>query len=104
MTKTLEDSNLTKRRMREYLNKRRISYAQAEEQCGFKRGFLSAGGIVGSDKLAMFIEAYPDTDLYYLVSGRHDRHRLKLIKILQRIAGMVRDFPPEEQTDDDAQA
>lgn len=55
--------------MREYLKERNISLSDAETTCSYKRGYLSAGGVVGSDKLAAFIEAYPDCDLYYIVTG-----------------------------------
>lgn len=68
--------------MREYLNERKISYAQAEVTCGFKRGFLSSGGIVGSDKLAMFAQAYPDSDMYYIVTGNRGDPRLETARRL----------------------
>ena len=70
MRKRLEEAGSEKMRMREYFRRRGISIADAERRCGFARGFLSTGGVVGSDKLAKMIEAFPDADLYYLVTGK----------------------------------
>lgn len=71
MTKKLK-ADEAKQRMREYLKANEISLSEAETTCSYKRGYLSAGGVVGSDKLAAFVEAYPDCDLYYIVTGSRD--------------------------------
>ena len=72
-----------KQRMREYLKDKGISHTEAEIACNFKRGYFSAGGIVGSDKLANFLAAYPDCDLYYIITGTHDGDpRLKALKTI----------------------
>lgn len=69
--------------MREYLRDREISLSEAETTCSYKRGYLSAGGVVGSDKLAAFVEAYPDCDLYYIVTGsRNGDPRIDRMKSL----------------------
>lgn len=75
MTKKIDEKSETKQRMRQYLKENGIDLRTAEKECGFNRGFLSAGGVVGSDKLAMFITAYPQADLYYLVTGGNDKQR-----------------------------
>ena len=83
MTKRIDTARQdAKQRMREYLNEKKISYAQAEVTCGFKRGFLSAGGIVGSDKLNQFLQAFPDCDIYYIVSGNAGDLRLNTVNRL----------------------
>lgn len=71
MTKKLT-SDEAKQRMREYLKEKGVSLTDAEITCSYKRGYLSAGGVVGSDKLAAFVSAYPDCDLYYIITGTHD--------------------------------
>ena len=75
MTKRIDDRSEAKQRIRSYLKERGIDMSAAERRCGFKRGFLSAGGVIGSDKLAMFITAYPEADLYQIVTGDRDRQR-----------------------------
>ena len=76
MTKKIKNDE-AKQRMRAYLKDRGISLSDAEAICSYKRGYLSAGGVVGSDKLTAFIEAYPDCDLYYIVTGnRHGDPRI----------------------------
>lgn len=82
MTKKIGEQDHAKQRMREYLTENNISFAQAEIICGYKRGFLSAGGTVGSDKLAMFTQAYPDSDMYYIVTGSRGDPRLETARRL----------------------
>ena len=84
MTKKVQPDE-AKQRMREYLKDKGISNRAAEVTCNYKRGYLSAGGVVGSDKLASFLFAYPDCDLYYIITGNHDVDpRVKAIrKLLQ---------------------
>lgn len=85
MTKKIDTSHEAKQRMREYLKNRGITMTEAETACGFKRGYLTAGGVVGSDKLAAFVTAYPDCDIYYIITGRrHDDARLQ--RVLQLAA------------------
>lgn len=82
MTKKLQPDE-AKQRMREYLKEKGIPNRTAEVTCGYKRGYLSAGGVVGSDKLASFLFAYPDCDLYYIITGNHiGDPRVKAIKEL----------------------
>lgn len=71
MTKAIKPDE-AKQRMREYLKGKGIPHNEAEVTCGYKRGYLSAGGVVGSDKLACFISAYPDCDIYYIITGRRE--------------------------------
>lgn len=94
MTKKIESENKAKQRMRAYLKSIGVDYSAAEKACGYKRGFFSAGGIVGSDKLAMFMEAYPKADLYYIVTGHQDARRLQMVKALQNIAAEIIDILP----------
>ena len=70
MTKKIENSPTAKSRIREYISEHELVVKAVETQCGYSNGFLSAGGEIGSDRLARFIENYPDADLFYIVMGR----------------------------------
>lgn len=89
MTKKIDQKSETKQRMRQYLKENGIDLRAAERACGFNRGFLSAGGVVGSDKLAMFVNAFPQADLYFLVTGGHDRERERYEKFVQDLINLV---------------
>ena len=69
MTKRVENSPTAKTRIREYISAHNLQVKSVEVQCGYSNGFLSAGGEIGSDRLAMFVENFPDADLYYIVTG-----------------------------------
>lgn len=69
MTKKIDENSEAKQRMREFLKTRGIDLRTAERMCGYRRGFLSAGGVVGSDKLAMFASAFPDCNLHLIITG-----------------------------------
>ena len=73
MTKKIENSPTAKTRIREYLSDNGLSVRSVELQCGYSNGFLSAGGEIGSDRLARFVENYPDSDLFYIVTGVRSR-------------------------------
>ncbi len=92
MTKRIDERSEAKQRIRSYLKERGIDMSAAERRCGFKRGFLSAGGIVGSDKLAMFIEAFPEADLYYIVTGDRDRQRVIYEDFVDDLIKLVTDL------------
>lgn len=70
MSKKIEKSPTAKSRIREYISEHELVVRAVEIQCGYSNGFLSAGGEIGSDRLAKFIENYPDADLFYIVMGR----------------------------------
>ncbi len=70
MTKKIENSPTAKSRIREYISEHELVVKAVETQCGYSNGFLSAGGEIGSDRLAKFIENFPDADLYYIVLGK----------------------------------
>ena len=70
MTKKIENTPTAKSRIREYISENNLAVKAVETQCGYSNGFLSAGGEIGSDRLAKFVENYPDADLYYIVMGR----------------------------------
>lgn len=70
MSKKIENSPTAKSRIREYISEHQLAVKAVETQCGYSNGFLSAGGEIGSDRLAKFIENFPDADLYYIVMGR----------------------------------
>lgn len=70
MSKKIENSPTAKSRIREYISEHQLAVKAVETQCGYSNGFLSAGGEIGSDRLARFIENFPDADLYYIVMGR----------------------------------
>lgn len=94
MTKKIDNSGKAKQRMREYLRSVGVDFSTAEKMCGFKRGFLSAGGVVGSDKLSMFIESFPEADLYHIVTGKPDKTRERMLGTLQNIAAEIIDILP----------
>lgn len=75
MSKKIDDKSEAKQRIRQFFKDHGIDLRTGEKECGFGYGYLSTGGVVGSDKLAKFITAYPDADLYYIVTGEKDRHR-----------------------------
>ena len=79
MTKKIDEKSETKQRIRQYLKSKGVDMRTAERACGFKLGYLSAGGVVGSDKLAKFITAYPEADLHYIVTGRYSVTKAQLI-------------------------
>lgn len=70
MSKKIENSPTAKSRIREYISEHELAVRAVEVQCGYSNGFLSAGGEIGSDRLAKFIENYPDADLFYIVTGK----------------------------------
>lgn len=70
MSKKIENSPTAKSRIREYISEHQLAVKAVETQCGYSNGFLSAGGEIGSDRLARFIENFPDADLYYIVIGK----------------------------------
>jgi len=70
MSKKIENSPTAKSRIREYISEHQLAVKAVETQCGYSNGFLSAGGEIGSDRLAKFIENFPDADLYYIVMGK----------------------------------
>ena len=78
MTKKIDERSETKQRIRQFLKDNGIDMRTAEKTCGFKPGYLSAGGVVGSDKLAQFIMAYPSADLHFVVTGTPDKMREKI--------------------------
>lgn len=98
MTKKIDEKSETKQRMRQFLKENGIDLRTAERECGFNKGYLSAGGVVGSDKLAMFINAYPKADLYYLVTGGRDRERERYEKFVQDLISLVTNLATEKQT------
>lgn len=69
MTKKIENTPTSRIRIREFLEENGIPLSAAEKVCGFANGFMSAGGEMGTDKLRVFIENYPNADLYYIVMG-----------------------------------
>lgn len=89
MTKKIDENDFAKQRIRQWFKQRGVNFRHAEEICGLKRGFLSAGGVVGSDKLAQICEVYPDIDIYYIVTGKQDPTRFALNEKLQNIANEV---------------
>lgn len=70
MSKKLEDTPTAKRRIKEFIAENKLTTKEVEVKCGYSNGFLSAGGEIGSDRLAKFIENYPSADLYYIVTGK----------------------------------
>lgn len=70
MSKKIEKSPTAKSRIREYISEHQLAVKAVETQCGYSNGFLSAGGEIGSDRLAKFIENFPDADLFYIVMGK----------------------------------
>ena len=98
MTKKIDEKSETKQRMRQFLKENGIDLRTAERECGFNKGYLSAGGVVGSDKLAMFINAYPKADLHFLVTGGRDRERERYEKFVQDLIGLVTNLATEKQT------
>lgn len=92
MTKKIDEKSETKQRMRRFLRDNDIDLSEAERKCGFNRGYLSAGGVVGSDKIALFIEAYPNADLYWLVTGKHDKERERYELFVQKLTYLVTDL------------
>lgn len=70
MSKKIENSPTAKSRIREYISEHQLAVKAVETQCGYSNGFLSAGGEIGSDRLAKFIENFPDADLFYIVMGK----------------------------------
>lgn len=58
-----------KERIRQYLDYRGISPYQFYKKTGFSNGFLDSGIGVGSDKIEIIIEKYPDINLSWLISG-----------------------------------
>ncbi len=92
MTKKIDEKYETKQRMRQFLKDNDIDLRTAEDKCGFVRGFLSAGGVVGSDKLAKFSMAYPQADLYYLVTGDRDKERERYEKFVRNLIDLVTDL------------
>ena len=70
MSKKIENTPTAKSRIREYVSEHELVVKAVEMQCGYSNGFLSAGGEIGSDRLAKFIANYPDADLYYIVMGK----------------------------------
>ena len=81
MTKKIDDRSEAKQRIRQFLKSNGVDMRAAEKKCGFKPGYLSAGGVVGSDKLAKFTTAYPNADLYYIVTGVPDVVREEIKRI-----------------------
>lgn len=89
MTKKIDEKSETKQRMRQYLKENGIDMRTAERKCGYIPGYLSAGGVVGSDKLAKFINAYPQADLYYLVTGGYDTERVRYETFVDDLIDLV---------------
>lgn len=90
MTKKIENSPTSKTRIREYISEHSLQTKAVEVQCGYSNGFLSAGGEIGSDRLARFIENFPDADLYYIVTGKskHLEHCGKLKEFQDKVFKM----------------
>lgn len=89
MTKKIDEKSEAKQRMRQFLKENGIDLRAAEKECGYNAGYLSAGGVVGSDKLAMFVTAYPQADLYYLVTGGRDRQRERYENFVEDLVDLV---------------
>lgn len=89
MTKKIDERSETKQRMRQFLKENGIDMRTAERKCGYIPGYLSAGGVVGSDKLAMFITAFPQADLYFLVTGGHDKQRERYETFVEDLIDLV---------------
>ena len=85
MTKKIDAKSETKQRIRQYLKEIGVDLRTAEKKSGFKPGYLSAGGVVGSDKLSLFVKAFPSADLFYLVTGLPDPMRSELSEIVKRM-------------------
>ncbi len=69
MGRKVENVNSAKKRIREFFYSKGLDLKTAESRCGYARGFLSAGGVVGSDKLEKLVAAYPEIDLNWVVTG-----------------------------------
>lgn len=80
MTKRIENSPTAKMRIREYISDNGLGVKEVETACGYSNGFLSAGGEIGSDRLAKFVQRYPDADLQYIVTGVRSREYAPVAK------------------------
>lgn len=84
MSKKIENSPTAKSRIREYISEHQLAVKAVETQCGYSNGFLSAGGEIGSDRLARFIENFPDADLYYIVLGKKQQQDTRNVSELEQ--------------------
>jgi len=84
MSKKIENSPTAKSRIREYISEHQLAVKAVETQCGYSNGFLSAGGEIGSDRLARFIENFPDADLYYIVLGKKQQQDTSNVSELEQ--------------------
>ncbi len=70
--------NTPKTRTIDFLQKKGISIFNAEKMCGLSRGYLGTGGVMGSDKIAMIKNKFPDYDVNYIVTGKQDSRESEL--------------------------
>ena len=66
MAETIKD------RLKQLAQNKGLSIRSFEETCGLGRGNvsnMSQDGSIGSDKLSKIFDAFPDTDLYWLLTG-----------------------------------
>ena len=66
MEETIKD------RLKQLAQNKGLSIRSFEETCGLGRGNISnmsQDGSIGSDKLSKIFDAFPDTDLYWLLTG-----------------------------------
>jgi len=84
MSKKIENSPTAKSRIREYISEHQLAVKSVETQCGYSNGFLSAGGEIGSDRLARFIENFPDADLYYIVLGKKQQQDTRNVSEIEQ--------------------
>lgn len=66
MAETIKD------RLKQLAQDKGLSIRSFEETCGLGRGNvsnMSQDGSIGSDKLSKIFDAFPDTDLYWLLTG-----------------------------------
>lgn len=86
MTKKLGDEESVKKRMRDYIVEKGLKIAEAERLIGYKRGFFSSGNAIGTDKLELFFDAFPDIDIYYILFGNRSVEGSRLVECNEKIA------------------
>lgn len=65
----MEKHPTARSRIREYADDKGIPYREIYARCNFADGTLSQGGDIGSEKIATFMQNYPDADLHYIIMG-----------------------------------
>lgn len=86
MTKKLGDDSGVKIRMRDFIIGKGLKIAEAERLIGYKRGFFSSGNVIGTDKLELFFNAFPDSDIYYILFGNRSIEGSRLVESNDKIA------------------